>query len=254
MARGKKLYEGKAKIVYQGSEPNTIIQYFKDDATAFNAEKKAVFENKGVLNNLICEHIMVGLNALGIETHFLRRINAREQLCHKVEIIPLEVIVRNRSAGSFAARLGIEEGVMLPRPLLEFCYKDDALGDPLVSEEHIDVMEWAARGEMDKMIHVALRVNDYLMGMMYSIGISLIDFKLEFGRKYDMDGQLAILLADEISPDTCRLWDMETSRRLDKDVFRRDLGDLGDAYRELARRLNILPRGAAGVSAPKLVV
>lgn len=253
MARGKKLYEGKAKIVYQGKQAGTIIQYFKDDATAFNAQKKAVIENKGVLNNLICEHIMVGLNALGVETHFIRRLNAREQLCHAVEIIPLEVIVRNKAAGSFSKRLGVEEGTALSRPLLEFCYKDDALGDPLVSEEHIDVMDWATRPEMDKICHVALRVNDYLLGMMYCIGISLVDFKLEFGRRYDLDGQLSVLLADEISPDTCRLWDIASNRRLDKDVFRNDLGDLGDAYRELATRLNILPEGAA-VSGPKLVV
>ncbi len=253
MARGAKIYEGKAKILYEGPEPGTIIQYFKDDATAFNAEKKDVIEGKGALNNRFCEHIMTGLNSLGMPTHFIRRINAREQLCHKVEIIPLEVIVRNVSAGSMAKRLGMDEGVQLSRPLVEFSYKDDSLGDPLVAEEHIEVMQWATRSELESMIDMAFRVNDYLSGMMHGIGIKLIDFKIEFGRQYDeQDGMMNLLLADEISPDSCRLWDIETGAKLDKDVFRRDLGNLADAYTEVARRLNILPKGGTA-SGPQLV-
>lgn len=253
MARGAKIYEGKAKILYEGPEPGTIIQYFKDDATAFNAEKKDVIEGKGALNNRICEHIMLGLNSLGIPTHFIRRINAREQLCHKVEIIPLEVIIRNVAAGSMSKRLGINEGTKLSRPLIEFSYKDDSLGDPLIAEDHIEVMQWATRSELDAIIDIAFRINDYLSGMMYAIGIKLIDFKIEFGRQFDEDGNMTILLADEISPDSCRLWDIETGKKLDKDVFRRDLGDLAEAYSEVARRLNILPKGLNTASGPKLV-
>lgn len=251
MARGAKIYEGKAKILYEGPEPGTIIQYFKDDATAYNAEKKAVIEGKGVLNNRFCEHIFSGLNGLGLQTHFIRRLNAREQLCHKVDIVPLEVIVRNVAAGSMAKRLGLEEGYALNRPLVEFSYKEDSLGDPLVAEEHILAMEWASQREMEDMIATALRVNDYLSGMMHGIGIKLVDFKIEFGRKYD-DEFPRLLLADEISPDSCRLWDIKTGEKLDKDVFRRDLGDLVDAYSEVARRLGILPKSGTP-SGPKLV-
>ncbi|GHA40561.1 phosphoribosylaminoimidazole-succinocarboxamide synthase [Amylibacter ulvae] len=252
MARGAKIYEGKAKILYEGPEPGTIIQFFKDDATAFNAEKKDVIDGKGVLNNRFCEHIMTGLNALGLPTHFIRRLNAREQLCHKVEIVPLEVIIRNVAAGSMAKRLGLEEGYQLSRPLVEFSFKEDSLGDPLVAEEHIEVMQWATRHELDAMIDMAFRVNDYLSGMMHGIGIKLVDFKIEFGRQFDEDGNMTLLLADEISPDSCRLWDIETGRKLDKDVFRRDLGNLTDAYSEVARRLNILPKGGSKTG-PKLV-
>lgn len=252
MARGAKIYEGKAKILYEGPEPGTIIQYFKDDATAYNAEKKDVIEGKGVLNNRLCEHFMTGLNALGIPTHFLRRINAREQLVRKVDIVPLEVIVRNVAAGSMSKRLGIEEGTSLPRPLVEFSYKDDSLGDPLVGEEHIVALNWATQRELDEIVSVALRVNDYLSGMMHGVGIRLIDFKIEFGRTFDENGEAILLIADEISPDSCRLWDTKTNEKLDKDVFRRDLGSLTDAYSEVARRFNILPKtGAAG--GPKLV-
>lgn len=252
MARGAKIYEGKAKILYEGPEPGTIVQYFKDDATAYNAEKKDVIEGKGVLNNRLCEHFMTGLNALGIPTHFIRRINAREQLVRKVEIVPLEVIVRNVAAGSMSKRLGIEEGTRLPRPLVEFSYKDDSLGDPLIGEEHIVALNWATQRELDEIVSVALRVNDYLSGMMHGVGIRLIDFKIEFGRTFDENGEAILLIADEISPDSCRLWDSKTNEKLDKDVFRRDLGSLTDAYSEVARRFNILPKtGAAG--GPKLV-
>jgi len=240
MARGKKIYEGKAKTLYEGTEPGTLIRYFKDDATAFNAEKKDVIEGKGVLNNMLSEYFMVGLGSIGVPTHFIKRINMREQLIRQVEIIPLEVIVRNFAAGSMAKRLGMEEGTPLPRPIVEFSYKDDKLGDPLVPEEYIIAFGWASQQDMDDIVSLALRVNDWMSGVMYGVGIKLIDFKIEVGRIYDGDFA-RLLLADEISPDSCRLWDIETGRKLDKDVFRRDLGDLADAYTEVARRLGVLP-------------
>ena len=239
MARRTKIYEGKAKILYEGPEPGTIVQYFKDDATAFNAEKRDVIEGKGVLNNRLSEFFMLGLQAVGIPTHFLKRLNMREQLVRSCEIIPLEVIVRNYAAGSMSKRLGIEEGTQLSRPVVEYCYKDDSLGDPLVSEEHIAAFGWASQQDMEDILSLALRVNDYLSGVMYAVGIRLVDFKIEIGRVYEGDFQ-RLVIADEISPDSCRLWDIETGRKLDKDVFRRDLGSLTDAYSEVARRLGIL--------------
>ncbi|MGR3660822.1 MAG: phosphoribosylaminoimidazolesuccinocarboxamide synthase [Paracoccaceae bacterium] len=253
MARRKLIYEGKAKILYEGTEPGTLVQYFKDDATAFNAEKKAVIDGKGVLNNRLSEYFMNGLTAIGLPNHFIKRLNMREQLIRQVEIIPLEVIVRNRAAGSMAKRLGMEEGTTLPRPIVEFSYKDDSLGDPLVPEEYIIAFGWATQQELDDMIALALRVNDFLSGVMYGVGIQLIDFKIEIGRVWDGDF-MRLLVADEISPDSCRLWDMETGRKLDKDVFRRDLGDLSDAYSEVARRLGVLPKNVAhAASKPTLI-
>ena len=253
MARRRLVYEGKAKILYEGPEPETLIQYFKDDATAFNAQKKATIEGKGVLNNRLSEHFMTGLNAVGVPTHFIRRLNMREQLIRMVEMIPLEVVVRNYSAGSLSKRLGIPEGQQLPRPIIEFYYKDDALGDPIVSEEHIVAFNWATQQDIDDMIALALRVNDFLSGMFLGVGIRLVDFKIEIGRVYDGDFQ-RLIVADEISPDSCRLWDIETGRKLDKDVFREDLGDLSDAYTEVAKRLGVMPRtnGRTHVG-PKLV-
>ncbi|APX88464.1 phosphoribosylaminoimidazolesuccinocarboxamide synthase [Brevirhabdus pacifica] len=252
MARRKKIYEGKAKILYEGPEPGTFVQYFKDDATAFNAEKKDVIEGKGVLNNRLSEFFMNGLTAVGIPNHFIRRINMREQLIRQVEIIPLEVIVRNYAAGSLSKRLGIEEGTALPRPIIEFCYKDDALGDPLVAEEHIIAFGWAAQQDLDDMVALALRVNDFLSGVMFGVGIRLVDFKIEIGRVWDNDFQ-RLIVADEISPDSCRLWDMETGQKLDKDVFRRDLGNLADAYTEVARRLGVLPSNVTHAVKPTLI-
>ncbi|WP_191285275.1 phosphoribosylaminoimidazolesuccinocarboxamide synthase [Aliiroseovarius zhejiangensis] len=240
MARRKKLYEGKAKILYEGTEPGTIVQYFKDDATAFNAEKKDVIDGKGVLNNRLSEFFMKGLTQLGIPNHFIKRLNMREQLVRAAEIIPLEIIVRNVAAGSIAKRLGIEEGTPLPRPIVEFSYKDDSLGDPLVPEEYIAAFGWASQQEMDEIVSMALRVNDYLSGVMYGVGIKLVDFKIEMGRVYEGDFP-RLIVADEISPDSCRLWDIETGQKLDKDVFRRDLGNLADAYTEVARRLGVMP-------------
>lgn len=252
MARRKKIYEGKAKILYEGPEPGTIVQYFKDDATAFNAEKKDIFEGKGVLNNLLSEYFMVGLGQIGVPTHFLKRLNMREQLVRKCEIVPLEIIVRNYAAGSLSTRLGIDEGTQLPRPIVEYCLKDDALGDPLVSEEHIAAFGWASQQDMDDILSLSLRVNDFMSGVMLAVGIRLIDFKIEFGRVFDGDFQ-RLVVADEISPDSCRLWDIETGRKLDKDVFRRDLGSLTDAYSEVARRLGVLPNTSPTMGKPTLV-
>ena len=240
MARRKQIYEGKAKILFEGPEPGTIIQYFKDDATAFNNQKKAVLEGKGVLNNRISEFIMTGLERIGVPTHFIKRLNMREQLLREVEIIPLEVVVRNVAAGSIAKRFGLTEGDPLPRSIVEFYYKNDALEDPMVAEEHITAFNWATTQDMDEMIAMALRVNDYLSGMFMAVGIRLIDFKLEFGRVYDQNDMPRVILADEISPDSCRLWDAHTNEKLDKDRFRRDLGNVTEAYAEVARRLGIM--------------
>lgn len=252
MARGKKLYEGKAKVLYEGPEPGTLVQYFKDDATAFNAEKRDLIDGKGVLNNRLSEYFMVGLGQIGVPTHFLKRLNMREQLVRSCEIIPLEVIVRNFAAGSMSKRLGIEEGTQLPRPIVEYSYKDDSLGDPLVPEEYIAAFGWASQQDMEDILSIALRVNDFLSGVMYGVGIKLIDFKIEIGRVYEGDFQ-RLVVADEISPDSCRLWDMETGRKLDKDVFRQDLGSLSDAYTEVARRLGVLPKNAMPITKPTLI-
>ena len=242
MARRRQIYEGKAKILYEGPEPGTIIQYFKDDATAFNAQKKGTISGKGVLNNRISEHIFTLLGQIGGPTHFIRRLNMREQLVRQVEIVPIEVVVRNVAAGSLSKKLGIEEGTQLPRTLIEYCYKDDALGDPLVSEEHIACFGWASQDEMHDIADMAIRINDFMCGLFAGIGIRLIDFKLEFGRLWD--GEYSrIILADEISPDGCRLWDMATGEKLDKDRFRRDLGGEVEAYQEVARRLGLMPEG-----------
>lgn len=252
MARRKKIYEGKAKTLFEGPEPGTIVQYFKDDATAFNAEKRATIEGKGVLNNMLSEYFMNGLTNIGVPTHFIRRLNMREQLVRACEIIPLEVIVRNFAAGSMSKRLGIEEGTPLPRPIVEYCYKDDKLGDPLVTEEHIAAFGWASQQDMDDILSLALRVNDFLSGVMYGVGIKLVDFKIEIGRVYDGDFQ-RLIVADEISPDSCRLWDIETGQKLDKDVFRRDLGSLTDAYSEVARRLGVMPKVVTPITKPTLI-
>ena len=252
MARRKKVYEGKAKILYEGPEPGTFVQYFKDDATAFNAEKKDVIEGKGVLNNRLSEFFMNGLNNIGVPTHFIKRLNMREQLIRAVEIIPLEVVVRNIAAGSISKRLGIDEGTPLPRPIVEYYFKDDALGDPMVSEEHIIAFGWASQQDLDDIVSLALRVNDFLSGIMMGVGIKLVDFKIEIGRIWDGDF-MRLVVADEISPDSCRLWDEKTGQKLDKDVFRRDLGNLADAYTEVARRLGVLPVHNAPLGKPTLI-
>jgi len=253
MARRKKVYEGKAKILYEGPEPGTLIQYFKDDATAFNAQKVEVIEGKGVLNNRLSEFFMQGLNDIGVPTHFIRRINMREQLIRQVEMIPLEVVVRNFAAGSLSKRLGLEEGTPLPRPIVEFYYKDDKLGDPMVSEEHIIAFGWATQQDLDDVVALALRVNDFLSGVMMGVGIRLVDFKIEVGRIWDQNDFQRIVVADEISPDSCRLWDVKTGQKLDKDVFRHDLGSLSDAYSEVARRLGVPPAAKPVAAKPSLI-
>jgi phosphoribosylaminoimidazole-succinocarboxamide synthase len=251
MSKRRRIYEGKAKVLYEGPEPGTLIQHFKDDATAFNAKKHALIEGKGVLNNRISEYIFLRLGEIGVPTHFMKRLNMREQLIREVEIIPLEVVVRNVAAGSLSTRLGLEEGMQLPRSIIEFYYKADNLNDPMVSEEHITAFGWATPQEIDEVMQLALRVNDFLVGLFLGIGIRLIDFKVEFGRLWDNE-QMRIVLADEISPDCCRLWDVATSDKLDKDRFRRDLGGVLEAYQEVARRLGVLaenrpPKGTGPV-------
>ena len=239
MKKGKKLYEGKAKIVYASSEKNLVVQHFKDDATAFNNKKKSVIDGKGILNNRISEHILTYLSQVGIKNHLVKRLNMREQLIKRVEIIPIEFVVRNIATGSLTNRLGIEEGTVLDSTLIEYCLKDDKLGDPLISKEHIYTFKWATRREIEKIDRQLLRINDFLVGLFRGIGIKLVDFKVEFGR-YKNNSKNEILLADEISPDTCRLWDMNTEKKLDKDRFRKNLGNLIQAYQEVAKRLGIL--------------
>lgn len=243
MSRRKLIYEGKAKILYEGPDPGTVIQYFKDDATAFNAQKKAVIAGKGVLNNRISAHLMTKLESIGIPTHFIKSINMREQLVRKVEIIPIELVVRNVAAGSLCKRLGVEEGTILRRPLIEYYYKKDELGDPLVGEDHIFAFGWADPYELEEMVAMAWRTNDYLNGLFAGIGLRLIDFKLEFGRIWGDQGELYIVLADEVSPDNCRLWDAKTGEKLDKDRFRFDLGDLVEGYQYIAEKLGLVPPG-----------
>jgi phosphoribosylaminoimidazole-succinocarboxamide synthase len=240
MSKRRKLYEGKAKVLYEGPEPGTLIQSFKDDATAFNNQKKGTISGKGVLNNRISEYLMVRLGEIGIPTHFIRRLNMREQLVREVEIIPIEVVIRNVAAGSIAKRFGLEEGTPLPRTIIEYYYKSDELGDPLISEEHITAFGWAGIQDLDDMVALSMRVNDYLTGLFHGIGLRLIDFKLEFGRHYTEE-DMQIVLADEISPDNCRLWDVHSNEKMDKDRFRRDLGGVKEAYQEVARRLGVLP-------------
>ena len=243
MVRRQKLYEGKAKILFKGPNPDTLIQYFKDDATAFNAEKTAIIEGKGFLNNILSEHFMKGLSSIGIPNHFIKRLNMREQLVKSCEIIPLEVVVRNLAAGSMSKRLGLSEGTVLSRPIVEFYYKKDNLNDPLVTEEHIIGFNWATQAELEEIIAIALRVNDFLSGMMHSVNIKLVDFKIEIGRYFE-DELGKLIIADEISPDSCRLWDKLSGEKLDKDIFRQDLGNLIDGYKEVARRFSVLPNNS----------
>ncbi len=237
MEKGKKLYEGKAKIIYATKDKNQVIQHFKDDATAFNNQKKATIEGKGILNNRISEHILLNLSQIGIENHFIKRLNMREQLVNHVEIIPIEFIVRNIATGSLTKRLGIEDGTVLKKPLLEYCLKNDELGDPLISKEHILTFNWLNTVELDWINNECRRINDFMQGMFRVIGIKLVDFKVEFGKT---KSENKIVLADEISPDTCRLWDVVTEKKLDKDRFRNDLGNINEAYQEIAKRFGII--------------
>ena len=256
MSRRRQIYEGKAKILFEGPEPGTVVQYFKDDAstagaTIEDADRTGTIIGKGVLNNRISEYLMTQIGDMGVPTHFIRRLNMREQLIREVEIVPLEVVVRNVAAGSLSQRLGIEEGTQLPRSIIEFYYKNDQLNDPMVSEEHITAFGWATPQEIDDIMALAIRVNDFLTGLFLGIGIRLVDFKMECGRLFENE-MMRIIVADEISPDSCRLWDIKSNEKLDKDRFRRDLGGLLEAYTEVAKRLGILmenerPQGSGPV-------
>lgn len=231
--KGELLYEGKAKRLFKTDQEGILWVEYTDQATAFNGEKKDQLAGKGQLNNQISSLIFEWLSSQGIANHLVEKISDTEQLVHQVQIVPLEVVVRNVAAGSLSKRLGIEEGEVLPRPVLEFYYKDDALGDPLINIDHIQMLALATDAELDEIRKQALRVNEALTGFFSEMGITLVDYKLEFGR--DTDGE--ILLSDEVSPDTCRLWDQSTGNKLDKDVFRRDLGDLIPVYQEVHARL-----------------
>ena len=233
MKKLDKIYEGKAKILYTTEDPALLIQYFKDDATAFNAQKKGTIDQKGIMNNSIATKIFEHLAGEGIESHFVKKLNDREMLVKRVEIVPLEVIIRNRAAGSLCRLLGLAEGKQLACPTLEYCYKDDALGDPQVNEYHIRALQWATDEEVRIISARAFRINEILKKFFLNLKIELIDFKLEFGRV-----QKGIILADEISPDTCRLWEVGTGNKLDKDRFRRDLGNVEQAYQEVLRRVS----------------
>jgi phosphoribosylaminoimidazole-succinocarboxamide synthase len=251
--RRRRIYEGKAKVLYEGPEPGTLVQHFKDDATAYNNQKKGTITGKGVLNNRISEYLMVRLAEIGVPTHFVRRLNMREQLVREVEIIPVEVVVRNVAAGSFSKRFGVEEGTPLPRSIVEFYLKNDELGDPMICEEHITSFGWANTQDIDDMMQMSLRINDFLSGLFRGVGLRLVDFKVEFGRLWEEE-HMRIVLADEISPDSCRLWDVDTDEKLDKDRFRRDLGGVEEAYQEVARRLGVLPEaGPVDIKGPKVM-
>ena len=235
MTKKELIYEGKAKTLFFYDD-NKIIQYFKDDATAFNKKKHEIINEKGILNNFISEFIFKYLSENGVENHFIERLNDREQLVKKVDIIPVEVIVRNIATGTLTKRLGIQEGLKLKKPLIEFTLKSDELDDPIISEEHIDVLEYAEKDEIKDIKEQALLINRLLLQLFSSINIQLVDFKIEFGR---LTIDKKVILADEISPDSCRLWDKSSSEKLDKDRFRKNLGGLIDAYKEVATRLGI---------------
>ena len=238
MRSSKTLYEGKAKKIIKGPKKNTLIQIFKDDATAYNKKKHKIFKGKGVLNNHISAYIMQYLKSKRIPTHFEEKLNDREQLIKKCEIIPIEFVVRNITAGSIAKKLGIKEGLKLKKPLLEYYYKEDSLDDPMISRDHLITFGWATSSELKKIDKMSLQINKHLRNLFFKKNIILVDFKIEFGRL--SSNPKKIVLADEISPDSCRLWDKKTNKKLDKDVFRRNLGSLLSAYEEVASRLGIV--------------
>jgi len=238
MTSSKTLYEGKAKKIIKGPKKNTLIQIFKDDATAYNKKKHKIFKGKGVINNKISEYIMKFLKRKKIPTHFEKRLNDREQLIKKCQIIPIEFVVRNIVAGSIAKKLGLKEGTKLKKPLLEYYYKEDSLDDPMISRDHVETFGWANRSELKKIDAMSLKINSLLTNLFRKKNIILVDFKIEFGRL--VSNPKKIVLADEISPDSCRLWDVKSKQKLDKDVFRRNLGSLMGAYEEVASRLGIV--------------
>ncbi len=252
MARRKKIYEGQAKILYEGPEPGTLIQYFKDEeATGQPAPQRGAVEGRGVLNNRLSEFFMSGLNSIGVPTHFIRRLNMREQLVRMVEIIPVEVVVRNYAAGDISKRLGIPEGTALPRPIVEYYYKDEKLQSPMVAEEHIVAFGWASQQDLDDMVALALRVNDFLSGAMMGVGLRLADFRIEVGRIWEGDF-MRLIVADEISPDNCRLWDLRAGEAT-ADAPAKEPGPLADVYTELARRLGVLPSNVTHTTKPTLI-
>ena len=232
MKKMEQIYEGKAKKVYLTDDPDCVIVSYKDDATAFNGQKRGTIVGKGVVNNKVSNHFFKLLEKNGIPTHYVEQLSDRETVVKKVDIVPVEVIVRNRAAGSFTKRMGVAEGAELKCPILEYSYKNDDLGDPLINSYYVRALDLATDDEMEKIKDYSFKVNDFLIGYLKEFGVDLIDFKLEFGRFHG-----EIILADEISPDTCRFWDMETGKKLDKDRFRRDLGDVEEAYQEIIRRL-----------------
>jgi phosphoribosylaminoimidazole-succinocarboxamide synthase len=239
MPKGRRIYEGKAKVLFEGPEDGTLVQYFKDDTTAFNAEKHEIMNGKGILNLRISEFIFAELEKISVPTHFIETLSPRQQLIRAADIIPLEVVMRNVAAGSLVKRLGLNEGDALPRPLVEFYYKDDALGDPLISEDHIAVFGWCSDDELAEIVTLAKKINQRMVEIFEAVGIRLVDFKLEFGRVKN-DGGTRIVLADEISPDSCRLWDIDSNEKLDKDRFRQNLGGMVDAYQQVAARLGLM--------------
>jgi phosphoribosylaminoimidazole-succinocarboxamide synthase len=232
MKKMEQIYEGKAKKVYLTDDPDCVIVSYKDDATAFNGQKRGTIVGKGVVNNKVSNHFFKLLEKSGIPTHYVEQLSDRETVVKKVDIVPVEVIVRNKAAGSFTKRMGVAEGTELKCPILEYSYKNDDLGDPLINSYYVRALDLATDDEMEKIKVYSFKVNDFLIGYLKEFGVELIDFKLEFGRFHG-----EIILADEISPDTCRFWDMETGKKLDKDRFRRDLGDVEEAYQEIIRRL-----------------
>ncbi len=247
--RRRRIHEGKNKVLFEGPEPGTLVQYFKDDLCVRRdgeAARSETVSGKGVLANRISEYLMTRLNEMGIPTHLIRRLNMREQLVRAVEIIPVELVVRNVAAGSLSKRLNIPEGTILPRSIIEYYYKSDDLGRPMVTEEHITCFGWADPADLDDMIGQVLRINDYLSGLFLGAGLRLVDFRCEFGRIWDND-QVLIMLADEISPDNCRLWDTKTNERFDRDRIRLGLGGVAEAYQEVARRLGIAPEAEGAI-------
>ena len=244
MSRRRVLYEGRSKIVYEGTEPGTIIQYFKDDMVMMSKpEKRGLAAGKGVLNNRISGHLMTRLEAIGIPTHFMKSVNMREQMVRTLEMIPVQVVMRNLAAGSMVTRLGIKEGTVLPRPVIEFYLKKPDIGNPLLTEDQLVAFNWLDPYELEEIIAMSWRINDYLNGLFAGIGLKLIDFRLEYGRLWGEMGELYLILADEITPDNCRLWDANTGEKLDKDRFRLDLGNVIEGYQQVAERLGLVPKG-----------
>lgn len=252
MTRRRLVYRGKTKTVYRGNTAGTLVLHFRDDAAAVNESRHEPLEGKGVLNNRMSEHLMQGLGNIGVPTHLVRRVNMREQLVRSADIVPLKITVRNYAAGGFARRLGIKEGEALPRPIIEFHLKDAQLGYPLITEDHAVTFGWASHHEVEDIIPLAFRANDFLTGLMLGVGIRLLDFTIEVGRVWEDEYQ-RLVIADELSPDVCRLWDLESGRKLGEEVFEDDLGHLVDSYTEVARRLGVLPKTEVRPGRPKLV-